>query len=189
MFKSQYVISSEKIEKVFKLFIPDINIEELPLKFAAVALDLKSQKEIIITRGPLIKAVMASSAIPGIFAPIKFGNYFFVDGGWIDKVPAPAARKLGASKVISVDVGIVKRKKLSLKFKNGIELIMYADGITNSALKDLQILASDIIIAPQFTKGDWYDFSKFKKFIKLGENAATEKLKNLKKIFKRRIFF
>lgn len=186
MFNSRFIISSEKVRNVFSLFIPDINIEDLPVRFAAVALDLKSQQEIILTRGPLIKAVMASSAIPGIFEPVKFGKYLLIDGGWIDKVPAPAARRLGAKKVVAADVSIVKKRNVP-RFKNGIELIIFSDEITNSALKNLQLLAADVVISPKFAKDDWYDFYKFKKFVKLGETATIEKLKNLKKVFRRRI--
>lgn len=186
MFNSRYIISSAKVRKVFSLFIPDINIEDLPVRFAVVALDLKSQQEIIISRGPLIKAVMASSAIPGIFEPVRFGRYLLVDGGWIDKVPAPAVRHLGAKKVIAVDVSIIKKRTVP-KFRNGIELIIFSDEITNSALKNLKLLAADVVISPKFAKDDWYDFYKFKRFVKLGETATIEKLKDLKKIFSRGI--
>ncbi len=182
MFKAKnHIIDGKKFEDVLKLFLPNVDIEDLPIKFATVALDIKTGEEVIINSGSLIKAVMASSSIPGIFPLVKYKNYCLVDGGWVDKVPAPAARRLGANKVVSVDVSITSKRE-SIDFKNSLEFMLYVDSITNDILKDLQSLSSDIVIYPKFAKDDWYDFAKFHRFIEFGEKAALEKISDMKKI-------
>lgn len=79
-------------------------IEDLPLPYAAVATDLRSGDEVILSRGSVLDAVRASIAIPGIFTPWRVGGRLLVDGGLVNPVPVSAARALGAEFVIAVNV-------------------------------------------------------------------------------------
>jgi len=79
-------------------------IEELALPFAAVATDLRSGDEVLISRGPVFDAVRASIAIPGIFRPWRVAGRLLVDGGLVNPVPVSAARALGAEFVIAMNV-------------------------------------------------------------------------------------
>lgn len=79
-------------------------IEELALPFAAVATDLRSGDEVLISRGPVFDALRASIAIPGIFRPWRIDGRLLVDGGLVNPVPVSAARALGAEFVIAVNV-------------------------------------------------------------------------------------
>jgi NTE family protein len=79
-------------------------IEDLSVPFAAVCSDLRTGKEELLTTGSLRKALRASLSIPGLFAPVKFGSKLMVDGGIVNPVPVSAVRKLGADKVIAVDL-------------------------------------------------------------------------------------
>jgi NTE family protein len=76
----------------------------LELPFAALACDLLTGTEVTITSGPLREAVLASSAIPGLFEPIRRGEQLLVDGQLLVNVPVQAARDLGADYVLGVDV-------------------------------------------------------------------------------------
>lgn len=78
--------------------------EELPVPFACVATDLRTGDPVVLSSGPLVPAIRASIAIPGIFTPVELGGRTLVDGGLVDPVPVGAARKLGAGRVIAVDV-------------------------------------------------------------------------------------
>lgn len=68
--------------------------EHLRLPFAAVAVDLNSNCEVFLTKGRLLDALLASSAIPGLFPPREMSPYQFIDGGVLDPVPVRAARLL-----------------------------------------------------------------------------------------------
>ncbi len=80
------------------------NIEDLPLRFAAVSSDLKTAEPVTLTRGNLRRAVRASISIPGIFTPVQHEGYLLVDGGVLEPVPIQAARELGADFIIAVDL-------------------------------------------------------------------------------------
>jgi NTE family protein len=79
-------------------------IDELPLKYAAVATEVKTGHEIWLTRGRLVDAMRASYALPGIFASVLVGERWLVDGALVNPVPVSAARALGAEIVIACNV-------------------------------------------------------------------------------------
>ncbi len=79
-------------------------IEQLPLPFVAVATDLTTGREIWLKEGDLGRAVQASIAMPGIFAPVKLGALWLLDGGLVNPVPVSACRALGADIIIAVDL-------------------------------------------------------------------------------------
>ena len=79
-------------------------IEDLPLKFAAIATEVATGHEIWLTHGRLVEAIRASYALPGIFSPVKIGDRWLVDGALVNPVPVSAARALGAEIVIAVNL-------------------------------------------------------------------------------------
>ncbi|GJL90879.1 patatin-like phospholipase family protein [Hyphococcus sp.] len=87
----------------------DKNIEDLPVKFGAVAADLATGQEVHITAGSIIDAARASSAIPVVFHAVKAEDRWLVDGALANPAPVSLARKLGAEVVISVDLNAVPR--------------------------------------------------------------------------------
>ena len=80
------------------------SIEELPVRFAAIATELGTGHEIWLTRGRLADALRASYSLPGIFAPVRVGGRWLVDGALTNPVPVAAARALGARLVIAVNL-------------------------------------------------------------------------------------
>lgn len=87
----------------------DKNIEALPVKFGAVAADLGTGEEVVITKGSVIEAIRASSAIPVVFHAVNKGGRWLVDGALANPAPVSVARDLGAEIVIAVDLNAVPR--------------------------------------------------------------------------------
>jgi NTE family protein len=86
-------------------FLPDgATIEGLPHPFAAIATDLESGREVWLQRGPLLDAIHASCALPGVVAPVRIDGRWMVDGGVVNPVPVALCRALGADSVIAVDL-------------------------------------------------------------------------------------
>lgn len=79
-------------------------IEDLPLRFAAVATDPRAREEVVITSGPLGVALRASIAVPGLFTPVVRDGRLLVDGGLAANLPIAATRALGATTIIAVRV-------------------------------------------------------------------------------------
>lgn len=82
----------------------DGRIEDLPLPFAAVATDLVNGRELWLRSGPVLEAVRASIAVPGLFSPIRQGDRWLLDGGLVNPVPVSLCRALGAEVVIAVNL-------------------------------------------------------------------------------------
>ena len=79
-------------------------IEDLPIKFATVATEVRTGHEIWLTQGRIVDAMRASYALPGIFSPVLVGDRWLVDGALVNPVPVSAARAFGAEIVIAANV-------------------------------------------------------------------------------------
>jgi NTE family protein len=98
------LISGGRLAKLLELNFGETLIEDLPVKYAAIATELSSGHEIWLTRGNLIQSMRASYALPGIFTPIKIGGRWLADGALVNPIPVSAARALGARVVIAVNL-------------------------------------------------------------------------------------
>lgn len=94
---------SAAFEKAKKIF-GDKNIEDLPKKFAVVAVDFLTGEEVVIDKGPAWNAVKATSAIPAIFPPVEYEGKLLIDGGILNILPVDVAYKIGADITIGLDV-------------------------------------------------------------------------------------
>jgi NTE family protein len=79
-------------------------IEDLPVKFATVATEVRTGHEIWLTHGRIVEAMRASYALPGIFSPVLVGDRWLVDGALVNPVPVSAARAFGAEIVIAANL-------------------------------------------------------------------------------------
>lgn len=87
------ILHHEKIEEFLNKFIKDLKIEKLKKEYACVALDLVSGKNVIVTKGNLVRAILASTSIPGLFIPVKDANKIMVDAGYFNPLPTDVAKK------------------------------------------------------------------------------------------------
>ncbi|NLT71848.1 MAG: patatin-like phospholipase RssA [Verrucomicrobiaceae bacterium] len=109
------LVGGNKLLDVFREGLEDRGIESLPKPYAAVATELASGREIWLRDGPLIDAVRASIAVPGLFTPAERDGRLLVDGGLVNPVPVSLCRAMGADIVIAVDVNadLMGRKPLA----------------------------------------------------------------------------
>lgn len=98
------VVRGEKLFNFFEERHKNPNIEELEQRFASVATEMATGREIWITRGPILPAARASCAMPGLFPPVKFEERWMLDGGLVNPVPVSTCRALGADVVIAVNL-------------------------------------------------------------------------------------
>jgi NTE family protein len=98
------LINGERLADRLTESIGDIAIEDLPIRFAAIATEIGTGHEVWLTRGSLSLALRASYALPGIFAPVHLGGRWLVDGALVNPVPVSAARAFGARVVIAVNI-------------------------------------------------------------------------------------
>ena len=98
------VVKGEKLFGFFEERHSNPNIEDLEQRFVTVATDMKSGREIWISKGPILQAARASCALPGLFTPLKHQGRWMLDGGLVNTVPVSAARAFGADVVIAVNL-------------------------------------------------------------------------------------
>jgi len=98
------LIGGNRLRHRLEETLGDITLEELPLRFAAIATEIRTGHEIWLTRGRLCEALAASYALPGIFPPKRIGGRWLMDGALVNPLPISAARALGARIVIAVNL-------------------------------------------------------------------------------------
>ena len=98
------LINGDRLASRLAESLGDKTIEELPLRFAAIATEVGTGHEVWLTRGSLALALRASYSLPGIFPPVRIGGRWLVDGALVNPVPVSAARAFGARVVIAVNI-------------------------------------------------------------------------------------
>lgn len=104
------LFSGDRVITKLRKMLGDIDIEELPISFTAVATDLNAGREIWLTSGSLFDAIRASIAIPTIFTPVSYQGHLLVDGGLLN--PVPIAPTLKDITDITVAVSLSGRPEL-----------------------------------------------------------------------------
>ena len=98
------LVDGKRVSEFLATLIDDIEIEALPIKYAAVATDFLSAEQVVIRQGPLREAIRASTSIPGMFSPPWHNKRLLCDGGLVNPVPVDVCRQLGSDFVIAVNV-------------------------------------------------------------------------------------
>jgi len=170
------LLPAEDFKWLINYLLPDIDIKDTRIPFYAVATDLISGKEVIISKGSLREAVLASSSVPGAIEPVQQGDKLLADGAIISSVPVRAARELGADIVIAVMVGRDLPIAKSDDVDTATEIIYRAGEITSNRLEEVELAGADVIIRPQVGDLHWADFARSGDLVKKGENACRESL-------------
>ena len=97
-------IRGEKMFKVVSDLLGDTLIEDLPIEYTAVAVDLAAQREVWFQQGPLEAAIRASSSMPMFLSPVSLNGRLLVDGGVLDPVPVAPVASASADLVVAVNL-------------------------------------------------------------------------------------
>jgi predicted acylesterase/phospholipase RssA len=98
------IIDGRNVVKHLSRYLGSKQIEDLPITYAAVTTDIEHEAEIVIDHGDLVQAIRASISIPVIFMPYHYRGRILIDGGFVNPLPISVAQKLGAKKIIAVNV-------------------------------------------------------------------------------------
>jgi NTE family protein len=175
-------LSAEEFAGSMSAIIPEGDIEQLPIRFGAVTLDIDTAEEVVITRGDLRTAAKASSAIPGILPPVRVNGRLLIDGGWVDKIPVLPAFRLGADVVIGVDIsaGLEETKD----YNRGVDVMVRANAIKDSVLVAYMRRLADVVIEPDTKSVHWADFGAFDRCIAAGVEATTRALPRIQHLLR-----
>lgn len=129
------LLNTEGLRAAIERVVGDAQIEDLPIRYGAVASDIADAKAVLLDRGPLYPAVAASIAVPGIFSPGSHNGHRLLDGGIYENLPLEAAFEMGAKHVIGVRLMP--------------EWDMYPSGYTSVKVHELEIRTDVTLVSPK----------------------------------------
>ncbi len=172
------LVKGNRFIKELKKKIPNIDIEDLPIPYVALATDIAHRKEIVFDKGNLHDAVRASISIPLIFYPLQQDGMILMDGGIMNPIPLKYVKRIKGDILIAVDVNaqIKPLKKMTINPRT-----IYME---SSLLKLQQIARYELLETPpdlliQTSVDDYgiLDFYKAKELVKQGIEATRKSLR------------
>ncbi len=160
--------------------IGERTIESLPIRFAAVATDLRSGDLMVIDSGDVGLAVQASSSAPGFLEPVSLGGRLLVDGNLASPVPVDTARRLGARRVIAVDVSFPPEQA---DLSDPYDALYQGFSILTRKLALAERAGADLAIEPNLPEHNEMSAATVKALIRSGERAGLAALPRLRELF------
>ena len=152
-------MKGDRFIKELKQIIPDMNIEDLPVPYVAMATDIVCDQEVRFDRGSLHEAIRASISIPMLFRPLRKDGMVLIDGGILNPLPLSHVQRTEGDILIAVDVNAPidtgKKKKVSPYNLLTESSRMMMQQITRYQIERCQ---PDILIQ---ISGDTYDMLEF----------------------------
>lgn len=167
-----------------RLTLPMFEVKDfdlMPIPYRAVATDIETGKEVVLSAGSLAKSIRASMAVPAAFDPVEIDGRLLVDGGLANNVPVSVARDMGAEVFIVVDVGsgLYGRDDIASALDITGQLANFL--FTLNTEPQLKTLGSrDILIRPQLGDIEGNSFNRASDAIPIGERAARESIDALR---------
>ncbi|MBE8727358.1 patatin [Flavobacterium sp. KB82] len=156
------------------------DFNQLPTPFLCIGTNIETGEEVLLNKGNLVQAMMASAAFPSLFTPVEIDGNLLVDGGVVNNYPIKEVRNLGADIIIGVDVqdDLMKRKNL----KNATRILVQITNLQSIDKMKNKIKNTDVYIKPDIRDFGVISFDKGEEIIRKGEEAAFavyEKIKAL----------
>jgi len=152
-------------------------LEQMSIPVGIVATDLGNGDAITFRRGNTGAAVRASSAVPGVFQPVRVADREYVDGGLVAPVPVRQTREMGANFVIAVDISSDPEGNPS---GDTFQILMQTFAIMGKSINQLALKEADWVVRPALSGVKSADFSARMRSIEAGRAAMREALPGLK---------
>ena len=205
-FSLNHLVKGEKVMDALKEIVPEVNIEDLPIPYAAVAPDWNSGKEVVFKKGSLYEAVRSSISIPLFFNPVRKGEMLLVDGGLVNGLPLNRVARVKGDLLVGVNVSthdykeeklmsdIIDKKTLAKSLPAAIvkRIMDYQEGLGLNYMTLLsrtisimleqntrqQIIISkpDIAVQVQMKRYGGNDYDKAAEISLIGENKMRKAL-------------
>lgn len=169
------LMNNKKLGELIAENIGEKNIEDSKLPLNIITTDISNGEKVVLRKGNVAKAVMATTCIPGIYEPVEINERLLVDGGIVENVPAITLRNMGAESVIVVDLNA----KNSLRNpENIIDVILNSFAFALETATKYQIDDADIIIKPDLSKFHPTSTEYISDLIEVGYKESTKIFKD-----------
>lgn len=171
--------TNERLEVMLREMLHCATFEELAVPLAVVATDISSGEAVVFRHGDLSRAIRASSAVPGLFAPVEHEGRPLVDGSIVCGVPASALAGFGVDKIVGVCLNF---GRLHHRPTNFFQVVGQAFQIAEARAQVTWRPQCDLVIEPDVSGFTWDDFDRLEEFIAAGEAAARAALPRLREL-------
>lgn len=198
-----HLVKGKRIIEAIMEFVPDVNIEDLPIPYVAVATDLKAGKEVLFNKGSLFEAIRASISLPSFYEPVQRDDMILIDGGVINPIPLNRVKRNAGDILVGIDVSghdykaqweeahrLTEIQKHDTSWKNKILDMLIPDNIEfnyytvlsrtsslmirqNSILM-AKLMNPDILVDIQMNRYGTFDFDKSEKLIAKGRQKTSQ---------------
>lgn len=179
---SQGFIEGRRLQDFVNRQVGNRTIQQLPIRFAAVATDMDTGKKAAFITGNTGQAVRASCSIPNVFLPAVISGKRYVDGGLVSPVPVSTARDLGADLVIAVDISARPRAGAA---PGMFSILDQTINIMALGALERELAAADVVISPAVLATGVAELEARHKSILEGERAAQGKLAQIQQAIAR----
>jgi NTE family protein len=173
------LVNARKLERLVDRLVGGRTVEQLPIPFRAVAVDITAGEEVVLDRGPVSQAVRASASIPGIFEPTPWEGRLLVDGGLLDNVPSAVAREMGAQVVLAVNLSGERVK--SRPPENILDVVIYSLEVLIHGQSLKGTAAADVRVVPDLEGFSYRNLGRWKEMMERGELAMRTALPALRR--------
>ncbi|HZU75228.1 MAG TPA: patatin-like phospholipase family protein, partial [Dehalococcoidia bacterium] len=170
---------------------PVRRIEDLEVPFQCVAASIERSAEHWFDSGPLVEAVLASCALPGVLPPVRIGDEHFIDGGIVNSIPVGRAVALGATTIYVLQVGRIDSRLRPPRWPWEVGLVAFEVARRHRFMSDMaqvpegvavHVLPTGVDRPPRFN--DWSqfryrDFSRVARHIDHAYRASSDYLRRL----------
>jgi NTE family protein len=136
----------EPLRDLLQAHLPVQTFEELAVPFQCVAASIERAAEHWFTDGPLLDAVLASSAVPGLLPPVEIDGEHYLDGGLVHSIPVGRAVALGAQEVYVLHVGRIDRPLRAPAKPWEVALVAFEVARRHRFAADLAALPADVTL-------------------------------------------
>ena len=165
-------LRGEALARYVHTQVGGLPIEQMKIPLGIVATDLQSGEPMLFRRGSTGTAVRASSAVPGVFQPVRLGNREYVDGGLVAPVPVHQAREMGANFVIAVDISSDPEGNAAT---DTFQILMQTFTIMGKSINHYGLKDANLVVRPALSGVKSADFTARRRSIEAG-HAAMQKL-------------
>ena len=203
-----HLVKGTRIIEAIMEFVPDVNIEDLPIPYCAVATDLKAGREVMFRKGSLFQAIRASISLPSFYEPVMLNDMILIDGGIINPLPLNRVKRQTGDILVGVDVSghdykaqwdelhrltamqksdtSLKTKILDMLIPDNIEFNYYTVlsrasslMIRQNSILMAQFMNPDILIDIQMNRYGTFAFDKSEKLIPIGRQKTSQAIDKL----------
>jgi NTE family protein len=192
------LIKGDKLEKYLRKLLNNLKFKDLPFQLFVCATDLVSDKEIVFNEGDLTKAIRASISIPGLFYPVENKERILIDAGIKDPLPIDILKQNGCDFIIAVNLvkeedrmpvyeSATNVQSKKLKLPNILDISTKSEEMIEEEIVYFRKCKkkTDILIEPEVSSKDFFNFKKQKELIRAGEIAAEKKIRKIKRLAKK----